>query len=80
MMTEDAVWQLGLPGGQYSRLRCVRRTRSSGNMSYVTPTHAYLRQHRVARQHRHDALRDDYASPAAKADAHLHGRVYELNV
>ncbi|WP_150304370.1 nuclear transport factor 2 family protein [Pseudomonas saliphila] len=78
MMSEDAVWQLWVPGGPVIRGRAALRDEIQRQMSYVTHNHCVIRNI-VSSDSIVMTERDDYAVSSGKPMPHSMVAVYELN-
>ncbi|QIB51456.1 MULTISPECIES: nuclear transport factor 2 family protein [Pseudomonas] len=78
MMSEDAVWQLWVPGGPVIRGRAALRDEIQRQMSYVTHNHCVIRN-MVSSDSIVMTERDDYAVSSGKPMPHSMVAVYELD-
>lgn len=78
MMSEDAVWQLWVPGGPVIRGRAALRDEIQRQMSYVTHNHCVIRNI-VSSDSIVMTERDDYAVSSGKPMPHSMVAVYELD-
>jgi len=78
MMSEDAVWQLWVPGGPVIRGRAALRDEIQRQMSYVTHNHCVIRNI-VSSDSIVMTERDDYAVSSGKPMPHFMVAVYELD-
>ncbi|HDZ56368.1 MAG TPA: nuclear transport factor 2 family protein [Pseudomonas xinjiangensis] len=78
MMSEEAVWQLWVPGGPVIRGRAALRDEIQRQMSYVTHNHCVIRNI-VSSDSIVMTERDDYAVSSGKPMPHSMVAVYELD-
>ncbi|MEH6386327.1 MAG: nuclear transport factor 2 family protein [Pseudomonas profundi] len=78
MMSEEAVWQLWMPGGPVIRGRAALRDEIQRQMSYVTHNHCVIRNI-VSSDSIVMTERDDYAVSSGKPMPHSMVAVYELD-